>query len=190
MKFDSLESVLLGEQAWATELTMDELAFVGGGYGGGYGSGGVTTFQLVDYYDAAGKQHISGLSVTQKADGTTSCVASEYSNGTVVATTTFTVNPNSVYGSQLCNPLQCKADVLTAVAKAISDNNEAPTKKTDVGWGIITAGWTALVTAPQAWTNSPSCQTASAGCTTNASTYSAANTGSSTATYGSGGYGS
>jgi hypothetical protein len=36
MKFDSLEAVLLGDEAWACELTMDELAFVGGGYGGGY----------------------------------------------------------------------------------------------------------------------------------------------------------
>jgi hypothetical protein len=38
MKFDSLEAVLLGDEAWACELTMDELAFVGGGYGSGYGS--------------------------------------------------------------------------------------------------------------------------------------------------------
>jgi hypothetical protein len=36
MKFDSLEAVLLGDEAWACELTMDELAFVGGGYGSGY----------------------------------------------------------------------------------------------------------------------------------------------------------
>jgi hypothetical protein len=38
MKFDSLEAVLLGDEAWACELTMDELSFVGGGYGSGYGS--------------------------------------------------------------------------------------------------------------------------------------------------------
>jgi hypothetical protein len=38
MKFDSLEAVLLGDEAWACELTMDELSFVGGGYGYGGGS--------------------------------------------------------------------------------------------------------------------------------------------------------
>jgi hypothetical protein len=42
MKFDSLEAVLLGDEAWACELTMDELAFVGGGYGSGYGAAPVS----------------------------------------------------------------------------------------------------------------------------------------------------
>jgi hypothetical protein len=57
MKFDSLEAVLLGDEAWACELTMDELAFVGGGYGSGYGSavpaapaGPQTTAELENWF--------------------------------------------------------------------------------------------------------------------------------------------
>jgi hypothetical protein len=37
MKFNSLEAVLLGDEVWASELTVEELEFVGGGYGGAYG---------------------------------------------------------------------------------------------------------------------------------------------------------
>ena len=60
MKFDSLEAVLLGEEAWACELTMDELSFVGGGYGSGYGSAAPapSTNPVADYYQAMGYREI------------------------------------------------------------------------------------------------------------------------------------
>jgi hypothetical protein len=61
MKFDSLEAVLLGDEAWACELTMDELAFVGGGYGSGYGSAAPvaeSTNPVADYYQAMGYREI------------------------------------------------------------------------------------------------------------------------------------
>jgi hypothetical protein len=38
---------LLGDEAWACELTMDELAFVGGGYGSGYGAAPVVLGQTI-----------------------------------------------------------------------------------------------------------------------------------------------
>jgi hypothetical protein len=88
MKFDSLEAVLLGDEAWACELTMDELAFVGGGYGSGYGAAPAPVQTLGDYYQSLGYREIPSSTGGSSGWYVTNVAQSPSSNFSIVSANT------------------------------------------------------------------------------------------------------
>jgi hypothetical protein len=234
MKFDSLEAVLLGDEAWASELTMDELAFVGGGYGSGYGSAVPvaepahvpTAYELAislsiwssmtpgerlqaqeslpqSYKVAAISNISSGPGYSSPAVFTnagnsfinTPGPAAVYDGNTGI-TTYYDSAYNAVRAANWTGP-NSACTFVVGLGGAVAGSKGG-------GWGAAAGyvGTTALTLiacgddtgSHQVYPSSSSSSSSSSGSssgswTTNASTYSSANTGSSTASMGSGGYG-
>jgi hypothetical protein len=93
MKFDSLEAVLLGDEAWACELTMDELAFVGGGYGSGYGSAVPQPVVNYEFFEDHGRVMIA--SSQTNPNGTITGTVAEFTLRGTGIEIPFTITPST-----------------------------------------------------------------------------------------------